>query len=101
MSLADNIIKNRFLDLLENATPAQYHDYIVKNESLFKNTNWENVKRVIALIPGIETVKLDYETIINILADERPDLLAVICSTPGGIQWMNVQIQTIHTHINR
>jgi hypothetical protein len=102
MSLAENIIRGKFIQYLDNITPDLCESYIVNNESLFKNTtdeNWSEIRHSALLIPGFKSVRLDYNIIIDVLSAERPDLLATICSTTGGISWIKNQIETLHKNM--
>lgn len=99
-TLFDKIIEDTIVRLLSDATPEACERDIQENNPLFRNTadeEWEEYANSIVLIPGLN---INYEKILAILNKHRPDLLAVICSSPGGIAWLEAQVEIAKKKLN-
>jgi len=96
MTNLDNIVINLFTKLMKNVKPDICEEYILTNRSMFEKTNnsdWQKYRGMVSLFPGAKNIKLDYDTVVKTLETSRPDILAVICSTKNGTQWLKDQIK--------
>ncbi len=94
VSIFDKVVEDTVIRLLSDATPEGCRRDIETNNSLFASTTeeeWENYRNTIALIPGTD---VNYQKVLNILNKHRPDLLEAICSTPGGVDWLEQQVES-------
>ena len=94
MSMIDSAIAGLFSRYLSNVTPKMCQDYISNNKSLFEKTtenDWTTIRRISNLLPGFN---LTYENVVTIFEQKRPDLLATLCSTENGPQWLHAQVKT-------
>ncbi len=88
----DTLIAGTIASLLSDATPDKCKADIENNRSLFKDTTektWKKYRKIVAGIPGLN---LSYEAVVDALSEHRPDLLAVIVSTDGGVPWLQQQV---------
>ena len=93
MSWFDNIIANEIVSRMKDSTPENTREAIENNVLLFKNVTdeeWEKYRKRIQMVPGL---KLDYDAIVDALDANRPEILVVITSTPGGVAWLREQVR--------
>ena len=88
----DTLVAGAVPSLLSHATPDKCKADIENNRSLFKDTTqktWNKYRKIVAGMPGLN---LSYEAVVDALSVNRPDLLAVIVSTDGGVPWLQQQV---------
>ena len=93
MSLLDPFVRGLFARFLNGATPDECSEDIRLNRRLatgVSDEEWTRYRAWASKVPGIE---INYKLVLDSLAQFRPDLLAVIVSTPNGIDWLKSQVR--------
>jgi len=91
----DQFISNLFIKYLSNTTSDQTSKAIQSNLDLFASVSeedWIKYRSWKRWLPGVE---ISYSTLIASLQKNRPDILSTICSTPGGVEWLEQNINKI------
>ena len=73
--------------------------YVSQNKDLLggvKEEQWKLIRR--AARAG--KVTLTYEEVLRYLSDNRPDILGIITTTPGGVDWLERQVNEVTKKIN-
>ena len=80
---------NGYLDRIE---VDKCREYILENKSLFEplsDNQWEKIRKA----SRAGKINLNYDDILNRLNSHRPDVLAVITTTEGGVDWLRRQVE--------
>lgn len=96
----DKLLADALVRELNDATADTCKDAILNNRSLLNETpegTWDKYRRQVKIIPGLN---LNYDSVVDALADNRPDLLAIIASTHGGVQWLEEQVEFARVKLN-
>lgn len=81
---------------LEAVTPEEVYAYINEKRPLFPNVSdgdWGKWRKL-ARQAGLEEITAD--RIIAEFQQRRLDLLQVVYNTPGGMEWVQAQVTTLH-----
>jgi hypothetical protein len=91
-SIIDNIVASEIVKRLGETTPEETQQAILENKSLFEKVTdeeWEKHRSRLKMFPF---VKLDYGAVVDALNKNRPDILAAITTTSGGVRWLHIQV---------
>lgn len=67
-------------------------EYIIENRNLMEPVT-ERQWRLIRETTRAGKIALSYEEVIKELSKHRPDILAIIATTEGGVDWLNRQVE--------
>ncbi|MDD3492286.1 MAG: hypothetical protein PHU95_05470 [Candidatus Thermoplasmatota archaeon] len=90
---------------LEKVTPAQCHECIRSNTKLWSAVPKNITKNGVSLAQRHRAIfKRFYDSLtIDLLMDwlkkDRPDLFSIIINTPGGVEWLDGQLQEVKVSI--
>jgi hypothetical protein len=97
MSKIDDTIANIFINLLGDTTPEECRETILLNKQIMRDISddkYSQYRKIMIPIQKYLKGDIDYLAVVNAMDKNRPDLLAVICSTEGGIAWLKSQVET-------
>lgn len=96
MSRADEIIAKLFVRFLGEITAEDCQESILINKPLFKDVSeqdWNKYRKIAWPIKNLAKVDVNYNAVVEALSKNRPDILSRICTTPGGVDWLKIQVE--------
>lgn len=93
MGRLEDLVANVLVRYLGQTTYSETRAAVLANKDLFAATTeseWEQHRKQIRLFPF---VKIEYEAVVDALARHKPQVLAAITSTPGGVDWLHRQVE--------
>ncbi|MDP2730334.1 MAG: hypothetical protein Q8O55_07620 [Dehalococcoidales bacterium] len=86
------VAKGLISKYLERISLGQCQVYIQKNHNLLEQVTdkqWGMLRKA----AGASQIDLSYAEVVNQLSNNRPDILAVITCTDGGVSWLRQQVE--------
>lgn len=93
LGFGDQVLIGMFFGFLKNVTPARCYEYIKNDMQLghwVTDSQWEKYRK---LARKANITSITIENIIKEMRKHRPDLLGIIINTPGGNNWLDLQIK--------
>jgi nucleosome binding factor SPN SPT16 subunit len=84
---------NGFIEgYLERITVTKCQKCIMQNKNLLAMLSEKQVK-LIRETAKAGNITVSYEQVVGQLSKNRPDVLGIIATTPGGVAWLQAQVQ--------
>jgi len=99
MGFRDSIIRSVISKYIERISPDECRKYITENKELLAQVTGDQWQKIRKEVNGVK-VTLNYEEVITKLGDHRPDVLAVISCTDGGVDWIKRQIEAVNLKLS-
>jgi len=80
---------------LESVTPQQVYEYISSQKDLFDNISEEEWVHYRKMVEGMSISNIDTTRVTAELKKRRLDLLQMITNTPGGLDWLDSQVNRL------
>ena len=80
---------------LESVTPQQVYEYISSQKDLFDNISEEEWVHYRKMVEGMSISNIDTTRVTAELKKRRLDLLQMITNTPGGLDWLDLQVKQL------
>ena len=87
-----DVAKGFIPGLLKKLSVEKCRQYILEDRSLLSGVNPDHWK-LIRKAARAAKLTLSYDEVIAQLATNRPDILATLCTTEGGVEWLNRQVE--------
>ncbi len=86
--------------LLEDLTPLECYNHINENTDLVLPVSEEDWVEIRRISKDVDLNKITVERIVEELRKHRLELLSLILSTPGGLDWVTTQLDKVKAKLS-